>query len=563
MLDNYIFIFLNITWIFILVTMIKMISFKNKDQLQWTASIVIVLAFMWCSGMLAQVYVYHIFKRAFMFLLYYYCFGLYFLPSFLLVFVVLYIKPKTKIYSKFLLIFIVPVIFYVLLLTNEYHHLLYIKYAIDERVVFGKCAGLINLYAYTIYLIIIGYLIYRLRNNFKLLSQQSLVIILGLTIPFAANFIVTFKLIQLPLYTNATSMCFSLLIIFYGVIKYRFLEMNPISQKILMDSISDSFVVIDNHFKVTGYNKAFEQQFSVPKTKKGFNFFNIFNQNEFGNDINQAINGKNKVVLEKRITNKSIDQYFMIDIIPIISNNYTIGTIVLFKDVTELNQKNLQLQHLFDQLKQHAATIEELAVVKERNRMASEVHDTLGHTMTSIKALLDLSLVELNDGNLDKVEKAIRDAREFSMESMREIRCSILDLSSFGLESNSMIDAVKSLIIKFESLGIHIDFSVDEPEQYRKNINFSVTVYRLCQEALTNSVKHGKAKNISIIIRTLNELARISIMDDGCGCQNIHKGFGLSGMEQRVKNLNGEIMFGSDGIKGFYIHVEIPIRELI
>jgi signal transduction histidine kinase len=184
--------------------------------------------------------------------------------------------------------------------------------------------------------------------------------------------------------------------------------------------------------------------------------------------------------------------------------------------------------------------------------------------MASIKALLDLSLVKLEDDSLDEVKKAIIDAREYTKESMREIRCSILGLFSSGLESNSISEAIKSLIIKFESLGVHIDLSIDDPEQYRKwNINFTTTVYRLCQEALTNSVRHGKAKNISIIFRTFNEIVRISIIDDGCGCQTINKGFGLSGMEQRVKKLNGKILFSSDGVKSFNIFVEIPIKELI
>jgi signal transduction histidine kinase/tetratricopeptide (TPR) repeat protein/tRNA A-37 threonylcarbamoyl transferase component Bud32 len=232
------------------------------------------------------------------------------------------------------------------------------------------------------------------------------------------------------------------------------------------------------------------------------------------------------------------------------------------KRTIQLENLNQELTDKNEQLKQHAATIEELAVVKERNRMASEVHDTLGHTMTSIKSLLDLSLVELNNGSFNEAKTVINDARKFTKEGMGELRRSILGLSSSGLESNSIIDAIKSLIIKFESLGIHIDFSVDEPETYRdKNINFSAAIYRLCQEALTNSVRHGKAKNISIIVRTINETVRISIIDDGCGCKNIHKGFGLSGMEQRVKNLNGKILLVSDGEKGFNIHVEIPVKE--
>ena len=563
MLDNFIFTLLNITTLLMLLTLINIIRLKNKDKIQWVASIIAILGFIWCSGYLTQAYIYYFSKRTFFPLNYYSYIGTYFLPTFLLIFVILYIKPEQKLTYKLLLIFFIPLTFYILLLTNKFHHYIFIKYAIDEDFVYGKALEFINLYTYIIFAIIIWNLIFYVRNNFKLSFLHSLIIILGTIFPFASNLIVTLKILKLPLYTTPTTVCFSLLFIYYGVIKYRFLEINSISQKLLLNSISDAFIVIDKRLKVIDYNKTFEIQFNIPKTKKGFNFFDQFDQNEFEDYINQAMNSKNKVVLEKKITNKAFDKYFIIDIIPVIDHNYPIGTIIIFKDVTELNQKNFQLQQLFDQLKQHAATIEELTVVKERNRMSCEVHDTIGHTMTSIKALLDLSLIQLSNSSLEEAAKAINEAREFTQESMREIRCSILGLSSFGLESGSMIDAVKSLILKFEHLGINIDFSVDDPEQYRKNINFSVAVYRLCQEALTNSVRHGQAKNISIIIKILNGFAKISIIDDGCGCQNIHKGFGLSGMERRVKNLDGEILFGSDGTKGFYIYAKIPIKELI
>jgi signal transduction histidine kinase len=563
MIDNIIFVILNITSILLAIITIKMAFYKNKDLIHWTAFLIALLEFSYCSGILLQVYSQLILGHTLKILLYYYAVGLHFMPSLVFIFIILFIKPETKLNWKLLFLFVIPTVFYILVLTNDYHHYLYIEYAIDSDVVYGKYMFLTGIYNLAIYLIMFIYLIYYSANSFKLLYKQSLIIISSLIIPVLTSLLVMFKVANLPLYANATSVGFTVLIIYYGVLRYNFIKINPVSLNIIINSISELFVVIDKNFNIIGYNKAFEKQFNVPKPNKGLNFFSIFDEREYRNNISQAINEKNKVVIEKQIINKYFDKYFIIDIIPIINNDYIIGTIVLFKDVTELNHKNLQLQQLFDQLKQHAVTIEELAVVKERNRMASEVHDTLGHAMTSIKALLDLSLVELNNNSLGEVRKVINDAREFTKEGMGELRRSILGLSSSGLESDSIIDAIKSLIIKFESLGVHIDFSVDEPELYReKQISFSATVYRLCQEALTNSVKHGKAKNISIIIRTINELVRISIIDDGCGCKDINKGFGLSGMEQRVKNLNGKILLGSDGVKGFNIHIEIPVKEL-
>jgi hypothetical protein len=62
-------------------------------------------------------------------------------------------------------------------------------------------------------------------------------------------------------------------------------------------------------------------------------------------------------------------------------------------------------------------------------------------------------------------------------------------------------------------------------------------VYRVYQEALTNSLRHGKAQNVSIIIRLSNHRIATSILDDGCGCDTLQKGLGLTSMEQRVKSV--------------------------
>ena len=343
MLNIIIFIFLNITCMWMLATLIKIFLYKNKDKLQWTAFISVGLAFMWCSGMLAQVYLFQFFKRTSMFLVYYYCFGSYFLPSFLLIFTILYIKPEIKINHRFLLIFIFPIVFYLLVLTNKYHHYMYVKYAIDESVIFGKFTGLLGIYIYMVYLVIVGYLIYHRFNNFKLLSRQSLIIILSLFIPFTTNLIITFKTIPLPLYANATSACFTLLILYYGVIKYRFLEINPISQKVLMNAISDAFVVIDKKFNVTGYNNAFRDKFKYLEIDLTHNILNKINNRELNDWLIDSSKNRRINNLELEIIDdNSQEKFYIVDIIPIILKNVFLGLLVIFKDITEIHQMQRQ-----------------------------------------------------------------------------------------------------------------------------------------------------------------------------------------------------------------------------
>lgn len=249
----------------------------------------------------------------------------------------------------------------------------------------------------------------------------------------------------------------------------------------------------------------------------------------------------------------------------------------LYKNLTILNQNlekrvrertnqleslNKELMVKNEQLERQAAAVEELAAVKERNRIASEVHDTLGHTMTAIKSLLDLSLVKLNNRDLEEAKKSITDSREFAKEGMGELRRSILGLSASGVKTDRVVSTIKSLIPKFESLGVQIDLNVEGPGINRKEERELLTdIYGICREALTNSVRHGKAENISIILRAADGVYRISIIDDGCGCKKIDKGFGLLGIEERINKLNGRFLFGSDGVKGFYFHMEIPVKE--
>lgn len=154
------------------------------------------------------------------------------------------------------------------------------------------------------------------------------------------------------------------------------------------------------------------------------------------------------------------------------------------------------------------------------------------------------------------------DARRFVKEGMGELRRSLLGLSATYVKTDSVASTIKSLIRKFGSLGVQIDLDAGGPGIDRKEEQeLLADIYGICREVLTNSVRHGKAENISIILRAVDGVYRISILDDGCGCKKINKGFGLLGIEERVKKLNGRLLFGSDGVKGFYFHMEIPVKE--
>lgn len=230
------------------------------------------------------------------------------------------------------------------------------------------------------------------------------------------------------------------------------------------------------------------------------------------------------------------------------------------KETHELNQKLTQAN---EKLKEYSLTVEELAVSRERNRMARDVHDTIGQTLSMLMTLLQVSIVSCRKDSKG-IEENLNNAVKITKEGLNEIRRSISGLVPEKLEGNNFYDALNSLVTDFECLGMKIELSVNKVDQ-KVDAEHSEAMYRICQEALTNSVKHGKATEVNIIIKFTDTFIRLFIFDNGVGCKSKSSGngFGLKGMKQRVEALNGVIKCGSDGEKGFNIHVELPLTRHI
>jgi signal transduction histidine kinase len=260
------------------------------------------------------------------------------------------------------------------------------------------------------------------------------------------------------------------------------------------------------------------------------------------------------------------EQSFRVNINPVLNpKEETIGTAVSFDDIQEykalmkeMKDKNEELTALNRQISEYALTVEELAIVKERNRIARDVHDTLGHTLVSIIALAEaLDLTYGEDEN--RARKIMKDLTKISKDGMGELRRSISGMAPESLEANHLIKAVSELAERFGHSGLKIDFTC-EGNSGGVNREVSDNLFKICQEAVTNSIKHGKACNVKIMFIFNKASVKLFIFDDGAGCADIRKGNGLSGMEERIRKLSGKIVFGSDGEKGFNIHIEVPLQ---
>ena len=229
--------------------------------------------------------------------------------------------------------------------------------------------------------------------------------------------------------------------------------------------------------------------------------------------------------------------------------------------VTILNQQlaeaNVQLSEMNNQLKDYAAMQKQMGEIEERNRIAREIHDTLGHTMTGLSAGID-ACIALIDYSVDETKKQLSIISGVARQGLKDVRRSMKKLRPDTLERESLESAIEKLItetmstskvsIEFQSFLPSLVFEDDEED----------TIYRIVQEGITNAIRHGHASRIFINFKKVDIWLVIRIRDNGIGCKDIHKGFGLTHMKERVDMLHGTVTYSSNN--GFQVVAKLPIR---
>lgn len=224
------------------------------------------------------------------------------------------------------------------------------------------------------------------------------------------------------------------------------------------------------------------------------------------------------------------------------------------KNVQDLNK---ELKLAYEKLKQYSAKVEELAIAKERNRIAADIHDFLGHSLAALIMHLDFLENVLDKEDKDKIMEIVKKTQNIARESMQKLRATVYALKE---EKSSLKQSLKELIDNL-TINEKIEIILNTNEDI-ENITPEIKniIYRTVQEGLTNSVKHGKATEIIINVYRKKDGIELIIKDNGIGCKNIIKGNGLNNIEKRISSYDGEISYSSnDG--GFILHIFIPIKE--
>ena len=235
---------------------------------------------------------------------------------------------------------------------------------------------------------------------------------------------------------------------------------------------------------------------------------------------------------------------------------YLICQVLVQQEETKKISKELQLaSKVNDELKTYSALSEKMAEDKERKRISREIHDTLGHALTGISAGID-ACIALIDIDPQKSKEQLLVISNVVRESIKDVRRSLYKLRPGALDQRTLKDGLIKMIEEFQSVS-HLN--VDLYYEW-ENVDFENTkediIFRIIQETMTNALRHGHASHIEIHLFDEEEKYMIIMQDNGSGCKEIHYGYGLKQMHERVAILNGTIYFYSE--EGFRTVVEIP-----
>lgn len=223
----------------------------------------------------------------------------------------------------------------------------------------------------------------------------------------------------------------------------------------------------------------------------------------------------------------------------------------------KLSNANNELHDANIRLQDYAIITEKAGQTKERNRLAREIHDSLGHTLTGISAALDACITTV-ERSPQETKKRLETIAEITRQGIVDVRRSVNELRPDSLEMLNLEYAITKMINNINTMTstkVYFYCNIDELKFDEDEEN---TIYRVVQESITNAIKHGKASKVWVKIDKTDSEAVITIQDNGVGAAVINSGFGTSHMAERVKMLNGTVNF--DGTNGFIVTARIPIR---
>ena len=590
-----------ISTLLLIILLVVNLKVKKKKQVNWCFIAIITCLLICCVGQTLSIIcppTLHIEPIYFDYIVY---IGTCFMPLAFFFFGLTFAQTKIKFKKKYLLLFIVPIISLLVLWTNDFHHLFYVKYGIlNVDTVFGAYFPIHSLYTYILILISVYYLIHFSIKNSGFFSKQSLLLIIGTLIPLVVNIIGLFG-IEMSIYITPISFTFTVLFYSLAILKFNFLNVSPIAIQTVVDRMSDGYLVLDVNNTIIDFNKTLLHWTNLSPTKlRGTDIFSLLETEKF---FNIDTNLLQKNIEHAKSTDKTSsfdlslpkkDKYFNVEISSINSKGSFLGILILFKDIT---------QHIHD-LKTISDNQETL-MEKERLASLGQLIGGIAHNLkTPIMSISGAAegltdLINEYDSSIDDPDVTSQDHHdiakdmstwvskikthtEYMSDVITAVKGQAVTLSNendVNFTINELLKRVNILMkheLKNAIIYLNVKMLTDENIVIDGDVNNLVQVIN---NMISNSIQAYQGKpeqNIDLLVEKVNTNLVISVKDYASGIPKKVKdklfkemvttkgkngtGLGLYMSYSTIKaHFNGDITVESEEGKGTTFHIILPI----
>jgi signal transduction histidine kinase len=219
----------------------------------------------------------------------------------------------------------------------------------------------------------------------------------------------------------------------------------------------------------------------------------------------------------------------------------------LLNELTAVNQR----------LREYAIQAEDLATAKERNRLAREIHDGLGHYLTTIFMQIQAARA-VSDNDKDRADGILAKAQNLSQEALADVRQSVAALRSPIDGHELLTEMIGGLLEGARNAGIEPELIITGSEP-ALNPRTRWTLYRAAQEGISNACKHAKASHLWIKLDfSQDTCVELDVEDNGIGPGDYKEGFGIMGLKERVSSVGGALAIGASSSGGFEFTIKVP-----
>ncbi len=203
---------------------------------------------------------------------------------------------------------------------------------------------------------------------------------------------------------------------------------------------------------------------------------------------------------------------------------------------------------------------QQLAIMKERNRLARDLHDSVTQALYGVTLYAEAAARQLLVGEMEMVVDHLCEIRNTAQESLREMRLLVFELRLPMLKQEGLAAALQARLEAVEGrVGLQTELMVEGSGRLRPEVEEGL--YRIAQEALNNTLRHAQAQRVSVRLHQNGRMVALEVVDDGIGFEpqqvRDQGGFGLRGMEERASRLGGQITVQSGPGEGTQIRVEV------